>query len=817
VSYDSGDASAYGGGIWSTGAGAALTIYNSTISGNTATSYVNGSGAGGFYACSYGGGIANYNGSVLELYNSTVFGNEAASSTAVDPDNEAESYGGGIYIYANSTSTIRNSTITQNTVSASDPDGDNEITDGAGLYMVNANTTLNVRNSILAQNTDNSTAFDYYYAGGTLSDGGYNVVEYQNTAKFDSATSILFNFTRSGAGSSQWTRNNSALSNQTLGLASTLALNDSTNGTWTLALGVGSFAAASASGNGIPYGSPPNWNSSPFTDQRGIARTADQYTSIGAYSNNYAFYYFRSKATGNWNATGTWEQSLDGDSWEDATETPTDTSLGVTIRDGHTVTVSASVTTDQTTVTSGGTLTVASGQTLTVADGDGTDLNNNGTMDVNGTLSIADGAAIDANGDLDATTGAVTFTGGGSLTLGGTVTSLGTFTAGTATVTYDQAGDQQVAGVTYYDLSTSSSGTKTFGGNVTVENTLNTGVGTTLALGSRTLNIGSSNSGTGSWTHNGNFDAGTGTVVYGETGAQNVLGETYHNLTTSGSSTKTLAGAIDVNGNLSIAGGVTLDVSASNYGVNLSGNWSNSGSFSGQIGTVIFDGSAGQGITGSNSFYNLTVNNAHASAYVDASSSTLAVSSLLNILDGQFKSASDYHHVTIGANGTLELSGDITVSGNWSNSGNLTHSDNAVIFDGSGTSTITGSTTFYDFSCITADKILLFDSTDGKTQTISNWFTITGASDHNVVIGPSAATDGAAIDVTYSDVQYATVSYSNNSGNTVYPANSTDGGNNTGWDFGSSGILCGSAGPIRIGTRGATGRAVSHRQTPPTM
>ena len=45
------------------------------------------------------------------------------------------------------------------------------------------------------------------------------------------------------------------------------------------------------------------------------------------------------------------------------------------------------------------------------------------------------------------------------------------------------------------------------------------------------------------------------------------------------------------------------------------------------------------------------------------------MSNHLNITDGIFESASDYHDVTIASGATLELTGDITVSGNWTNDG----------------------------------------------------------------------------------------------------------------------------------------------------
>ncbi len=88
---------------------------------------------------------------------------------------------------------------------------------------------------------------------------------------------------------------------------------------------------------------------------------------------------YRSAASGNWIANATWEK-YDGLSWIAATAIPTNTDGVITIRNGHTVTISAvGLSYDQVTVDSGGQVTVASTITSTLADGTGTDLTINGT------------------------------------------------------------------------------------------------------------------------------------------------------------------------------------------------------------------------------------------------------------------------------------------------------------------------------------------------------------------------------------------------------------------------------------------------------
>ncbi len=109
---------------------------------------------------------------------------------------------------------------------------------------------------------------------------------------------------------------------------------------------------------------------------------------------------FRSIQSGNWNATSTWQQSMDnGATWMAATSTPTSADGTVVIQSTHIVTVTNNVTVDQVTINSGGQITVNSGINLTIADGTGTDmsvdgtiLNTGGTITTVGTLAFNNGS-----------------------------------------------------------------------------------------------------------------------------------------------------------------------------------------------------------------------------------------------------------------------------------------------------------------------------------------------------------------------------------------------------------------------------------------
>jgi hypothetical protein len=86
---------------------------------------------------------------------------------------------------------------------------------------------------------------------------------------------------------------------------------------------------------------------------------------------------------------------------------------------------------------------------------------------------------------------------------------------------------------------------------------------------------------------------------------------TYNNLSIySGSSGTVTMTATDLvlNGNLTIPSGTTLDNSVNNKNISIAGNWSNSGTFAAGTGTVTFNGTGAQSITGTTSFNALTVN-----------------------------------------------------------------------------------------------------------------------------------------------------------------------------------------------------------------
>jgi fibronectin-binding autotransporter adhesin len=106
----------------------------------------------------------------------------------------------------------------------------------------------------------------------------------------------------------------------------------------------------------------------------------------------------------------------------------------------------------------------------------------------------------------------------------------------------------------------------------------------------------------------GTFNATTttpNTVVYNSSGAQNVTGTTYDNLTLSNGNTKTATGAISTNTDLNISANTTF--AASTFSHTVKGSWNNSGTFTASSSTVSFTGANDATLTGATTFNILTI------------------------------------------------------------------------------------------------------------------------------------------------------------------------------------------------------------------
>jgi hypothetical protein len=88
----------------------------------------------------------------------------------------------------------------------------------------------------------------------------------------------------------------------------------------------------------------------------------------------------------------------------------------------------------------------------------------------------------------------------------------------------------------------------------------------------------------------------------------------------------------------------------------------------------------------------------------------------------------------------------ITVGGSWANTGTFNGGTGMVTFDTTTPSTITGTTTFYDFTAATPGKTLKFGTGQTFTMAVGGIFTVTGASGNLITIDSDSATSGAAGD-----------------------------------------------------------------------
>jgi hypothetical protein len=89
--------------------------------------------------------------------------------------------------------------------------------------------------------------------------------------------------------------------------------------------------------------------------------------------------HYRSVATGNWNSLSTWQSSPDLITWSAATYIPTYYSKTITIRSGHTVSITSDIRIDETTIDAGGIVNYNS-KILTINNGAGVDLQVNGSF-----------------------------------------------------------------------------------------------------------------------------------------------------------------------------------------------------------------------------------------------------------------------------------------------------------------------------------------------------------------------------------------------------------------------------------------------------
>ena len=399
-------------------------------------------------------------------------------------------------------------------------------------------------------------------------------------------------------------------------------------------------------------------------------------------------------------------------------------------------------------------------------------------------------------------------------------TNLDTFTVTSSTVKFSgpNNGSLTSAGVTFNNFESNGQA----GATLTIQDALDVDGNLVLSAGALDVKSGSDfqvNVG-GNWSNTGGaFTERSGTVVFDGSGSQTVTAETFNNLTidnsagSPGDSTDVDAAAVTVNGTLTVTDGQFQPATSADFdgavsigsngilkpdasaAITVAGDWTNTGTFTHNSGTVTFDGSGLQTITGTPTFNNLTVANTAGSPgdSVDVDAPAITVSGTLTVSDGQFQPATSADFdgaVTIGSNGILkpDASASITVAGDWTNNGTFTHNSGTVTFDGSGAQTINDANTWSSLVISGGSRTVSLESS--VTQTVAgSTFTLAGSSGNVLTLAPLTAATTWLLDVdsgATQSVSYVSSSYSNASAGAEIDADdgtNTDGGNNSNWDF----------------------------------
>jgi hypothetical protein len=179
------------------------------------------------------------------------------------------------------------------------------------------------------------------------------------------------------------------------------------------------------------------------------------------------------------------------------------------------------------------------------------------------------------------------------------------------TVTYSSGGTQSIrvpADGAYHHLNLTNTATKRLVGATVVNGDLSIGVGTTFDV--RNSGIDYQINIAGNWTNQGSFNERLGLVVFDGTGPQlitNASLETFYDLQFSNSGTKTLAANIQTTDDLDILNPAILDAGA-NHTITVKSDWTNTGTFIPQQGTVALNNTTTGSINGGgvNNFFNLT-------------------------------------------------------------------------------------------------------------------------------------------------------------------------------------------------------------------
>ena len=429
-------------------------------------------------------------------------------------------------------------------------------------------------------------------------------------------------------------------------------------------------------------------------------------------------------------------------------------STGTTTHSGTSLTLSNNLTVNGAIAGTGPISLTGAGATI-AGTGSVTDT---GTVTITNNKTIAAGSTLSFAGPFVVSTGTTTHSGtsltlSNNLTVNGTIAGTGPIGLSGVGATIDGAG------------SITDTGTVTVTNNKSIASTAALTIASPISVSSGTLTnngtITSSNTATGiagggAWTNAANStlniagpltvttftaSANPNTVNYNGSGAQTVVGTTYHNLTINkAGATGTLGAATQVNGTLTLTAGTLAD---GGFTLTAQGNVANSATHSGAGKILLSGGSAQHQLSGTGTYQNLELN--------DANGALLTAGPTVN------------GTLTL-TTGTLADGGfTLTAKGNVANS--ATHSGTGkILLNGTSQQTLSGTGTYGNLELNNASGALLSASptvsgtltfTSGSLTTSSNTLTvgasgsIAGAGTSKHVVGNLGKTFSAAGSFTY--------------------------------------------------------------------
>ncbi len=453
-----------------------------------------------------------------------------------------------------------------------------------------------------------------------------------------------------------------------------------------------------------------------------------------------------------------------------------------------------------------------------------------GTYTPGGTVTTAAAStASNPDGDVAISSGATMTMGTNALSVGGDFVNAGTFaksTGQTTTLTATGTGFGITMGTGNFDSLTfnGSGGGWTPSNNVTVDVNLTITNGTLTGPSGGTIAVGGSFSNSSAFTHNN----GTVTMNGASGSITGSSGTTFNHLTVNNNTTVQTSNAT-VAGTLTLAASKTLTITTvtlTDTGGEIS--WGASSVITGTGLLTFTDASGGPGSGGTLSVpvrfdasaaniasttfdartyggaVTLYANSGTAKSITAAAgaytfSSTLSTSAGgAGTLTANLGAATGSPAVsvtgtlTIGATTsfTAPASATMNVGASFTNSGAFTHNSGTVALTTATSATITGSTTFNNFSVtgIGAAKAITF--VNGTTTTVAGTWTVTGSAG-NLITMDRDSTSAWTINPTAASVDYADISWSTNTGVAFCATHSqSTNGNNTGWSI-SAGASCG--------------------------